>query len=57
MPPVMLFDALRDVRRKVKWLSVAYGIGVAVACCVGFVVALIFIYLLLFLPADPLFLL
>ena len=53
MPPAMLIDALQSVRRKVKWLSVAYGVGVAVACAVAFVLALISIDYLLNLPAAP----
>src|SRR5687768_7987754 len=41
MPPTFLIDALNAVRRKVKCLSVAFGIGVVLASAVGLVLAAI----------------
>ena len=35
MPPTFLIDSLNGVRRKVKVLSVAFGVGVVLACAVG----------------------
>ncbi len=49
----MLIDALRGVRRKVKAYSVAYGVGIALACVVGLFLGLIFVDYLLNLPAAP----
>src|SRR5438105_2638179 len=37
MPPTMLMDALQSVRRRVKWLGVAYGIGLAIAAAIALV--------------------
>src|SRR4051794_34283768 len=53
MPPTMLMDALQGVRRRVKMLGVAYGVGVALACAVGLLLLTIFADYLLNLPAGP----
>ncbi len=53
MPPAMLIDALQGVRRKVKALSILYGLGVTLACLVGLVVGVVLLDYLLNLPAPP----
>src|SRR6266496_3683638 len=53
MPPTMLMDALQGVRRKVKLLGVAYGIGLAIAAAIALILFIIFADYLLNLPAWP----
>jgi hypothetical protein len=47
MPPTFLIDALNSVRRKVKFLSIAFGVGVVLASAVGLVLAAILLDFLL----------
>jgi hypothetical protein len=53
MPPAMLIDALHGVRRRVKILSIVFGVGVAIACAIGLTLTVIFLDYLLDLPAIP----
>src|SRR6185437_2429801 len=53
MPPTMLIDALNGIRRRVKILGVAYGVGVAFAAAIGLLLLTIFADYLLNLPAWP----
>src|SRR5690242_2343644 len=53
MPPTTLINSLQAVRRKVKTLSVAFGVGIVVACAVGVIVAVAFLDWLFDLPAVP----
>jgi hypothetical protein len=46
-------DSLHAVRRRVKMLSVAFGVGIVVACAVGVIVATAFLDWLFDLPAVP----
>lgn len=57
MPPTMLMDALQAVRRRVKFLGVAYGVGIAVALAVGLLLFTVLADYLLNLPAWPRFVL
>ncbi len=41
MPPTPLIGALQNVRRRVRFFSVAYGVGVVLAAAVGLLVAII----------------
>ena len=53
MPPTFLIDSLNGVRRKVKILSVAFGVGVVLACAVGALLGAVLIDYLLNLHAVP----
>src|SRR5579864_4587559 len=53
MPPTVLLNSLQTVRRRVKVLSVAFGVGIVVACAVGVIVATSFLDWLFDLPAAP----
>jgi hypothetical protein len=53
MPPTMLFQSLHEVRRRIKLLSVAFGIGIVVASAVAVIVTTIFLDWLFDLPAVP----
>jgi len=61
MPPTMdyaatganLLESLRNLRRRVKLLSVAYGAGIVLASAVGLVLAVVLLDYLLQLPAGP----
>ena len=53
MPPTLLMTSLQAVRRKVKVLSVAFGVGIVVACAVGVILATVFLDWLFDLPAIP----
>src|SRR2546421_1586422 len=53
MPPTMLMDALQSVRRRVKLLGVAYGIGLAIAAAIALVLSPILADYILNLPAWP----
>src|SRR4051812_14217945 len=57
MPPTMLLNSLEALRRKVKLLGVAYGVGIALAVAVcGLLLATILDYLLNLPPVPRLFL-
>ena len=53
MPPTVLLNSLQSVRRKVKALSVVFGVGIVVACAMGVLVATVFLDWLFDLPAIP----
>ena len=53
MPPTVLLNSLQTVRRKVKTLSVAFGVGIVVACAVGVILATVFLDWVFDLPAIP----
>ncbi len=53
MPPTMLIDTLNGIRRRVKMLGIAYGVGVALAAAIGLLLLTIFADYLLNLPAGP----
>ena len=53
MPPTMLISSLEHIRRKVRVLSVLYGVGVVLASLVGVLVALLLLDYLLNLKAWP----
>ena len=41
MPPTTLLDSLQALRRKVRVLAVASGVGVSIAAAVGLLVAIV----------------
>src|SRR5436190_5617146 len=53
MPPTILMDALQGVRRRLKLLGVAYGVGVTVAVIVALLLGAILFDYVLNLPAWP----
>src|SRR5688572_26686346 len=53
MPPTMLISSLEGIRRKVRVLSVLYGVGVVLASVVGLVLAVMLLDYLLNLMAWP----
>lgn len=53
MPPTMLINSLEGIRRKVRLLSVAYGVGIVLASVVGLLIAIILLDYLLNLHAAP----
>src|SRR5688572_7369962 len=53
MPPTMLIDALHGVRRRVRFFSVAYGVGVVLAAAVGLLLALVLLDYALDLGRAP----
>lgn len=61
MPPTMdyaatganLLESLRNLRRRVKLLSVAYGAGIVLASAVGLILAVVLLDYMLQLPAGP----
>src|SRR5688572_7260037 len=53
MPPTMLIDALHGVRRRVRFFSVAYGVGVVLAAAVGLLLAVVLIDFALNLSPGP----
>src|SRR5687767_11142439 len=53
MPPTMLISSLEGIRRKVRVLSVLYGVGVVLASVVGLLIALVLLDYLLNLRAWP----
>src|SRR5436305_188842 len=53
MPPMMLIQSLEGLRRRVRWLSVAFGIGVVLAAAAGAVIAVVLLDYVLNLPAVP----
>src|SRR5688572_6217045 len=48
-----LLESLQGVRRRVKFLSVAFGVGLVVAAAVGMLLAVVLLDYLLNLPAVP----
>ncbi|HTL30620.1 MAG TPA: DUF4175 family protein [Tepidisphaeraceae bacterium] len=53
MPPTALINSLEAIRRKVKLLSVTFGLGILLATIVGLALAVIGLDYLLNLPAVP----
>lgn len=53
MPPTMLINSLEAIRRKVKLLSITFGVGILLATIVGLALAVIGLDYLLNLPAVP----
>jgi len=53
MPHTMLIDSLHAVRRRVKFLSVAYGAGIVLAAAAALVFVTVLLDYLLNLPAFP----
>src|SRR3954465_13350620 len=53
MPPTMLIDALHGVRRRVRFFSVAYGVGLVLAGAVGLLLAIVLFDFLLNLSPAP----
>jgi hypothetical protein len=53
MPPTMLLDTLAAVRRRVRLMTAAFGVGVAAASAVALLLALILLDYTLNLPAVP----
>src|SRR5687768_7925587 len=53
MPPTILLDSLKSVRRRVRTLSLMYGVGVLLAAAVGLLLATVLVDYLLNLPAIP----
>src|SRR6187397_3185737 len=53
MPPTMLLNSLEGLRRKVKWLGVVYGIGIALAVAAGGLLGATLLDYVLNLPAVP----
>lgn len=53
MPPQALIDSLNGIRRKVKTLSVAFGVGIVLATGVGLLLATVLLDYLLKLPVVP----
>src|SRR5437773_5296773 len=48
-----LLDSLSSIRRKVRVLSVLYGVGIVLASAVGLILAAVFLDYLLNLPVVP----
>src|SRR5437763_16779763 len=55
MPPMMLIQSLEGIRRRVKMLSLAFGVGIVVAAAVGALIAVVLLDYVLNLPAGPRF--
>lgn len=53
MPPTLLINSLDGIRRKVKTLSVLYGVGLTLASLVGVLLAVVLLDYLLNLHAAP----
>ena len=53
MPPTMLLDHLQGVRRKVRVLSILFGVGIVVAAAAGLLLATVLLDYMLNLPAIP----
>jgi hypothetical protein len=57
MSPVRLLDSLNDLRRKIRLMSLAYGLGLVVAAGIGLILGLALLDYLLNLPGGPRFVL
>jgi hypothetical protein len=53
MPPTALMDSLQTVRRRVRFFSVMYGVGIVVASAMGLLLATILLDYFLNLPPIP----
>ena len=53
MPPTLLINSLNDLRRRVKFLSVLFGVGVLLASAVGILLATVLVDYILKLPVVP----
>src|SRR5215210_937038 len=53
MPPTILMQSLEALRRKVKMLGVAYGVGLLLASAVALLLAAVLLDYMLNLPAGP----
>jgi hypothetical protein len=53
MPPTILIQSLESVRRRVRLLGLAFGLGLVLASVVGLLLAVVFLDYLLNLPALP----
>src|SRR5438874_3119072 len=53
MPPTLLIGALNGVRRRVKLLGVAFGVGIVIASAIAMLLATVLLDYLLNLPALP----
>src|ERR1700722_10427780 len=53
MPPTLLIDSLHGVRRRVKTLSVLFGVGIVVACAAATLLAAGFLDWCFDLPPVP----
>ena len=53
MPPTLLIDSLNGLRRRVKFLSVLFGVGILLASAVGILLATVLLDYVLKLPVVP----
>ncbi len=53
MSPTMLIDALQGVRRRVRVLGVAFGVGIVLTAAVGLLLLTVLLDYMLNLPASP----
>ncbi|MDB5324202.1 MAG: hypothetical protein JWN40_5833, partial [Phycisphaerales bacterium] len=53
MPPTLLINSLNDLRRRVKFLSILFGVGILLASAVGILLATVFVDYVLKLPVVP----
>jgi len=53
MPPTFLINSLNDLRRRVKLLSVLFGVGILLAAAVGLILATVVVDYMLKLPVVP----
>src|SRR5271169_2826447 len=53
MPPTILIQSLESVRRRVRWLSVFFGLGVALASACALLLCIVTVDYLFNLPAVP----
>src|SRR4051812_31991886 len=53
MPPTMLIQSLESIRKRVRWMSVAFGVGLIAACAVGLLLAVVLLDWALNLPPAP----
>jgi hypothetical protein len=53
MPPTLLINSLNDLRRRVKLLSILFGVGILLASAVGILLATVFVDYVLKLPVVP----
>lgn len=50
MSATLLIQSIESVRRRARWLTVAYGLGVSTICTVGLLISVVFLDYLLNLP-------